>query len=47
MKTIKLFGLLILTVIFSNCSENKNSGNDEQEVRDLIARYDEAAMKNE
>ena len=47
MKTIKLFGLLILTVIFSNCSENKNSGNDEQEVRDLIARYDEAAMKND
>lgn len=50
MKNIKLFGLFILTIVFSNCSENKNSGNnvnDEQEIRDLIARYDEAAMKND
>lgn len=47
MKNFKLFCLFILTIAFSNCSENKNSGNDEQEVRDLIARYDEAAMKND
>jgi uncharacterized protein (TIGR02246 family) len=50
MKNIKLFGLFILTILFSNCSENKNTGNnenDEQEIRDLIASYDEAAMKND
>ena len=47
MKNIKLFGLFILTIILSNCSDNKNDTNDEQEIRDLLAQYDEAAMKND
>lgn len=50
MKNFKLFGLFILTIAFSNCSENKtqNSGeNDEQEIKDLLALYDEAAVKND
>ncbi len=47
MKNLKLIAVLIVTIIFSNCSENKNSSNDEQEIRNLIALYDEAAMKND
>jgi len=47
MKNLKLFGLLILTILFSNCSENKSSTNDEKEIRDLITQYDEAALKND
>ncbi len=47
MKNLKLIAVLIVTIIFSNCSENKNSSNDEQEIRNLISLYDEAAMKND
>lgn len=47
MKNFKLLGLLLLTIIFSNCSENKSNTNNEQEIRDLMASYDEAAMKND
>ena len=47
MKNFKLIGLFILTILFSNCSENKNSSNNEQEIKDLMAQYDEAAMKND
>lgn len=47
MKNLKLIAVFIVTIIFSNCSENKNNSNDEQEIRDLIAKYDEAAMKND
>ncbi len=47
MKNLKLIAVFIVTIIFSNCSENKNNSNDEQEIRTLIALYDEAAMKND
>ena len=50
MKNLKFIAVFIVTIIFSNCSENKNNGNnenDEQEIRDLLAQYDEAAMKND
>ncbi|HET8804660.1 MAG TPA: nuclear transport factor 2 family protein [Aequorivita sp.] len=47
MKNFKLLGLFIVTIIFSNCAENKSNNNDEQKIRDLIALYDEAAVKND
>ena len=47
MKNLKLICLFILTVILSNCSENKNTSNDEQAIKDLMVGYDEAAMKKD
>lgn len=47
MKNFKLLGLFIVTMLLSNCSENKSNNNDEQQIRDLIALYDEAAVKND
>lgn len=47
MKNFQLLGMLILTIQFSNCSENKSNTNDEQEIRDLMAKYDEAAVNND
>lgn len=47
MKNLKLLGLFFLTIIFSNCSENKSNTNDEQEIRNLMAQYDEAALNHD
>ena len=47
MKNLKLIAVFSVTIIFLNCSENKNNDNDEQEIRDLITSYDEAAVKND
>src|SRR5690606_24867816 len=47
MKNLKLIAVFIVTIIFLNCSENKKNENDEQEIRDLITSYDEAAVKND
>ena len=47
MKNFKLLALLIVAIVLSNCSENKSGNNDEQEIRNLMALYDEAAVKND
>lgn len=46
MKNIKLFGLLMITIISASCAQNNVNGNDEKEIRNLMAQYDEASMKN-
>lgn len=47
MKNFKLLSLFILTIFFANCSGNKSNTNDEQEIRNLMAQYDEAAVNND
>lgn len=45
MKKFTLIALLLSIVTLINCSENNQ--NDEQEIRTLMAQYDEASLKND
>jgi ketosteroid isomerase-like protein len=45
MKTIKLCCILAVLITCFNCS--KNNANDEQDIRNLIAQYDNAILEND
>jgi hypothetical protein len=44
MKTLKLITLFTCSLLIFSCSQN--SSNDEQEIKDLLAQYDQATVDN-